>query len=79
LVDTAENPAALYVAIISGMKHSWHELEGTGVSDGETSLSLNPSKGHLAPLVGDRPQRPRRPRRLLTASVPRTLELKKVD
>jgi hypothetical protein len=30
LADTAENLAALYVAIISGMKHSWHELEGTG-------------------------------------------------
>jgi hypothetical protein len=29
LADTAENLAALYVAIISGMKHSWHALEGT--------------------------------------------------
>jgi len=52
-------PAALYVAIITGMKYCWHELEGTGMSGGETSLSLNPSEAYLAPLVGGRPHRPK--------------------
>ena len=49
------------------------------MSGGATTLCLDPSVRHLAPLMVECPTGQVTPRSLLTASVPRTLGREKVD
>jgi len=55
LADTAEKSRRTFVAIITGMNYCWYEQERTEMSGGATTLCLDPSVRHLAPLMVECP------------------------